>query len=264
MSGRASACRRREKLAAFAATGATLAIHLAIHAHRRASSPSSRRSTAPTARSRSLLRASWPDEQILRGTLADHRGKVAAATDRAHRADPRRPRARRGRFPRQRALRSRLSPALSRRRAREETSSAHPARGRPDGRRDRTPEISTAMSRPATHRLRRALRGAAQLRSPRAMPSARASAKASAAVLAARFARTAWRSHAPPARKLGKQREIDRAALRMQIESALAPSLVILATPPAMVTRGTGWARRYLSMPPTKSPMSISAISGRP
>jgi hypothetical protein len=41
-------------------------------------------------------------------------------------------------------------------------------------------------------------------------------------------------------------------------------SLVILATPPAMVTRGTGWRRRYLSMPPTKSPMSISAVSGRP
>ena len=40
-------------------------------------------------------------------------------------------------------------------------------------------------------------------------------------------------------------------------------SLVILPTPPAMVTRGTGCVRRYLSMPPTKSPMSISAVSGR-
>ena len=41
-------------------------------------------------------------------------------------------------------------------------------------------------------------------------------------------------------------------------------SLVILAKPPAMVTRGTGCARRYFSMPPTKSPMSISATSGSP
>ncbi len=35
-------------------------------------------------------------------------------------------------------------------------------------------------------------------------------------------------------------------------------SLVILATPPATVTRGTGWSRMYFSMPPTKSPMSMS------
>ncbi|MNL20083.1 hypothetical protein D3C87_1413140 [compost metagenome] len=31
-----------------------------------------------------------------------------------------------------------------------------------------------------------------------------------------------------------------------------------------MVTRSTGWLRRYFSMPPIKSPMSISAVSGRP
>ena len=41
-------------------------------------------------------------------------------------------------------------------------------------------------------------------------------------------------------------------------------SLVILATPPAMVTRGTGWSRMYFSMPPTKSPMSISCTSCSP
>ena len=41
------------------------------------------------------------------------------------------------------------------------------------------------------------------------------------------------------------------------------PSFVILAKPPAMVTRGTGMRRRYFSMPPTKSPMSISAIFGQ-
>ena len=41
-------------------------------------------------------------------------------------------------------------------------------------------------------------------------------------------------------------------------------SFVIFATPPAIVTRRTGWRRRYRSMPPTKSPISSSAISGRP
>jgi hypothetical protein len=40
-------------------------------------------------------------------------------------------------------------------------------------------------------------------------------------------------------------------------------SFVIFATPPASVSRGTGWRRRYFSSPPTKSPISISATSGR-
>ncbi len=51
---------------------------------------------------------------------------------------------------------------------------------------------------------------------------------------------------------------------RLECRSSMpCASFVILATPPAMVTRATGWRRRYLSMPPTKSPISISAISGR-
>ena len=48
---------------------------------------------------------------------------------------------------------------------------------------------------------------------------------------------------------------------RSQHAFAELPSL---AGPPAMVTRGTGWRRRYLSMAPTKSPMSISALSASP
>ncbi len=40
-------------------------------------------------------------------------------------------------------------------------------------------------------------------------------------------------------------------------------SLEILPKPPAMVSRGRGWRRRYLSRPPAKSPMSSSAASGR-
>lgn len=70
ISGRASAMPPRETLEAFAATGATLAIHLAIHAlgqiverltpHYGADCPVA-----------IVVRASWPDEHILRGTLAD-------------------------------------------------------------------------------------------------------------------------------------------------------------------------------------------------
>lgn len=67
-SGRASAMPEREKLARFAATGATLAIHLSIHVldavvaeltpHYGAECPVA-----------IVYRASWPDERIVRGTL---------------------------------------------------------------------------------------------------------------------------------------------------------------------------------------------------
>jgi hypothetical protein len=54
------------------------------------------------------------------------------------------------------------------------------------------------------------------------------------------------------------------ASPRLEWRSSLpCASLVIFATPPAMVTHDTGWARRYFNMPPAKSPMSISAMSGR-
>ncbi len=69
ISGRASAMPPRETLEAFAATGATLAIHLAIHAleaiverltpHYGVDCPVA-----------IVARATWPDEIILRGTLA--------------------------------------------------------------------------------------------------------------------------------------------------------------------------------------------------
>jgi precorrin-4/cobalt-precorrin-4 C11-methyltransferase len=67
-SGRASAMPPREKLSAFAATGATLAIHLSIHVldgvvaellpH-----------YGPHCPVAIVYRASWPDQQIVRGTL---------------------------------------------------------------------------------------------------------------------------------------------------------------------------------------------------
>jgi precorrin-4/cobalt-precorrin-4 C11-methyltransferase len=77
MSGRASQMPESEKLASFAATGATLAIHLAIH----------RIDTivgelipyygadCPIAL---VMRASWPDARVVRGTLSDIQTRLAA------------------------------------------------------------------------------------------------------------------------------------------------------------------------------------------
>jgi precorrin-4/cobalt-precorrin-4 C11-methyltransferase len=77
VNGRASRMPDREKLATFAATGATLAIHLAIHSleaivpelipHYGAACPIAL-----------VMRASWPDARVLRGTLADIVPKLAA------------------------------------------------------------------------------------------------------------------------------------------------------------------------------------------
>jgi len=77
-SGRASAMPERETLAAFAATGATLAVHLSIHALDRVVAELTPHYGAdcPVA---VIFRASWPDERILRGTLADIAAKLAAA-----------------------------------------------------------------------------------------------------------------------------------------------------------------------------------------
>jgi precorrin-4/cobalt-precorrin-4 C11-methyltransferase len=68
VSGRASAMPPGETLAGFGATGATLAIHLAIHALDRIVSELTPLYGAdcPVA---VVVRASWPDERIVRGTL---------------------------------------------------------------------------------------------------------------------------------------------------------------------------------------------------
>jgi precorrin-4/cobalt-precorrin-4 C11-methyltransferase len=70
ISGRASAMPSGEQLEVFAATGATLAIHLAIHALGDVVARLSPICGAdcPVA---VVIRASWPDERVLRGTLAD-------------------------------------------------------------------------------------------------------------------------------------------------------------------------------------------------
>lgn len=77
MPGRASAMPSAERLSAFAATGSTLVIHLAIHAigkiveqlvpHYGADCPVA-----------VVVRASWPDQTVLRGTLGTIAGQVAA------------------------------------------------------------------------------------------------------------------------------------------------------------------------------------------
>jgi precorrin-4/cobalt-precorrin-4 C11-methyltransferase len=77
MPGRASAMPAGERLATFAATGATLAIHLAItaiHTIAKELTPFYG-ADCPAA---VVVRASWPDERILRGTLGDIADKVAA------------------------------------------------------------------------------------------------------------------------------------------------------------------------------------------
>jgi precorrin-4/cobalt-precorrin-4 C11-methyltransferase len=76
MGGRASRMPEGERLAAFAATGATLAIHLAIPAIAAivAELTPFYGADCPVA---VVVRASWPDERIVRGTLGDIAAKVA-------------------------------------------------------------------------------------------------------------------------------------------------------------------------------------------
>lgn len=77
-SGRASAMPPGETLATFAASGATLAIHLSIHALDRvvAELTPFYGADCPVA---IVWRASWPDERILRGVLATIEAQAAAA-----------------------------------------------------------------------------------------------------------------------------------------------------------------------------------------
>jgi precorrin-4/cobalt-precorrin-4 C11-methyltransferase len=79
MPGRASAMPEREELARFAATGATLVIHLAVSAIEtivKTLTPFYG-ADCPAA---VVVRASWPQQLILRGTLADIAAQVAAET----------------------------------------------------------------------------------------------------------------------------------------------------------------------------------------
>jgi precorrin-4/cobalt-precorrin-4 C11-methyltransferase len=74
--GRASSMPERETLAAFAATGATLAVHLSIHNLRRVVTDllPAYGADCPVA---VVWRASWPDQHIIRATLATIETTVA-------------------------------------------------------------------------------------------------------------------------------------------------------------------------------------------
>lgn len=77
-SGRASAMPEAETLAAFAATGTTLAIHLSIHVLDQVTAELIPHYGAdcPVA---IVYRASWPDQRVLRGTLSSISAEVAEA-----------------------------------------------------------------------------------------------------------------------------------------------------------------------------------------
>jgi precorrin-4/cobalt-precorrin-4 C11-methyltransferase len=77
VSGRASVMPRGESLAAFATTGATLAIHLAIHVLDRvvAELTPVLGADCPVA---VVVRASWPEERAILGTLGDISARLAA------------------------------------------------------------------------------------------------------------------------------------------------------------------------------------------
>lgn len=77
VSGRASPMPAGETLANFGRTGATLAIHLAIHAID-AIVEDLTPLYGPECAVAVVCRATWPDERIVRGTLADIAGKLAA------------------------------------------------------------------------------------------------------------------------------------------------------------------------------------------
>jgi precorrin-4/cobalt-precorrin-4 C11-methyltransferase len=76
MSGRASAMQPGETLAAFGATGATLAVHLAIQALGRIVAELLPH-YGPDCPVAVVVRASWPDERIVRGTLSTIAALVA-------------------------------------------------------------------------------------------------------------------------------------------------------------------------------------------
>jgi precorrin-4/cobalt-precorrin-4 C11-methyltransferase len=77
VSGRASAMPAKESLEAFGATGATLAIHLAVHRLAEVTATLSPL-YGPDCPAVVVVRASWPDEQVIRGRLDDIAQTVAA------------------------------------------------------------------------------------------------------------------------------------------------------------------------------------------
>ena len=111
-SGRASPMPERETLANFAATGATLAIHLSIHALEDVVAELTP-FYGPDCPAAVVARASWPDERIVRATLGEIVARPARDADRAHCAHPRRSGARGRGLSRERALQRGLCAPVS-------------------------------------------------------------------------------------------------------------------------------------------------------
>jgi precorrin-4/cobalt-precorrin-4 C11-methyltransferase len=82
-SGRASAMPSGESLAAYAATGATLAIHLSIHVLDEVAATLIPHYGADGAVA-VVVRASWPEQVVLRGTLSTIAEQGARSCDRTH------------------------------------------------------------------------------------------------------------------------------------------------------------------------------------
>lgn len=80
-SGRATAMPERENLAAFAATGATLAIHLSIHILDKVVADLTPH-YGPDCPVAVVWRASWPDQRIVHATLATLQTSVSAEMER--------------------------------------------------------------------------------------------------------------------------------------------------------------------------------------
>jgi precorrin-4/cobalt-precorrin-4 C11-methyltransferase len=76
--GRASAMPERETLSAFGATGATLAIHLSVHVLDAVVTELTPH-YGPECPIAIVYRASWPDEHVIRGTLATILSQLSAA-----------------------------------------------------------------------------------------------------------------------------------------------------------------------------------------
>jgi precorrin-4/cobalt-precorrin-4 C11-methyltransferase len=76
MPGRASRMPESERLATFAPSGATLAIHLAIHAMDTIVEELAPH-YGPDCPVAVVMRASWPDERVVRGTLENIRAKLS-------------------------------------------------------------------------------------------------------------------------------------------------------------------------------------------
>ena len=235
-SGRASAMPERETLSPFAATGATLAIHLSIHALDKVVAELTPHYGAdcPVA---IVYRASWPDERIMRGHARRRSSRrCRPSADGAHRADPGRPGACGADF-RDSALYDADYQRRFRGRARMIARTGIAA-----------DQFAVAVEH---HDLQRSRAIAERCSPPSATRRARPRRRPGRSPAACACPKAAWRcwrardrstsGPGAPAPRASASQPRSTSPRRECRSSRPWPSLVILATPPAMVTRATGW-----------------------